>query len=165
MILGIRDADFLYLEGKNINLSNLFLTDYHDSEMMMASDNQCISTVLSEYTEFNSREHDDIFRKILQTIKFLGYFRWYNELGHDAEELQFKFNSLGLGDLFDGKQFSIDEKALIEKTIEHSPNSKIRDVDTIFNSVKQLYDDNHDLLQLCNGHDLMKIMASLCSSR
>ncbi len=36
-ILGIRDADFLHLEGKKETAENIFLTDFHDAEMMMIS--------------------------------------------------------------------------------------------------------------------------------
>ena len=165
LILGIRDADFIHLEGKKVELSNLFLTDYHDSEMMMASENQCISNIFFEHTKLKSQEHNNVFQKILQAIRFLGYFRWFNDLENESNGFQFNFNSLGLGDLFDKEHFKIDEKALIQKVIERSPNAKIKDVDVILGSIKQLFNDNHDLLQLCNGHDFMKIMSLLCSSR
>ncbi len=160
LIIGIRDADFLHLEGTKPPFPNLFLTDYHDYELMMACESQCHCPIFFEHTAINSNEHNTTFERLLNSIRFLGYFRWYNEI----EELEFKFRGLKVNELFNKRAFSIDEKMLIQRVIEHSPNAKIKNVETIFDSVQQLYDDNHDLLQVCNGHDFMKVMAHFCSS-
>jgi hypothetical protein len=160
LIIGIRDADFLHLEGQKPQFSNLFLTDYHDYELMMASESQCHCPIFFEHTKIASKEHNLIFEKLLNSIQFLGYFRWYNEI----ENLEFNFRGLGLNDLFDKRTFAIDDKTLIQTVITRSRDAKIKDVEQIFDSVQGLYDSQHDLFQVCNGHDFMKVMAILCSS-
>lgn len=160
LIIGIRDADFLHLEGKETAFQNLFLTDVHDYEIMMALESECYCPIFFEHTTIHPNEHNSTFEKLLNSIRFLGYFRWYNEI----ENLEFNFRGLKISELFNKRTLTIDERKLIQKTIEHSPNAKIKDVEQIFNSVQQLYNDNHDLLQICNGHDFMKTMAHFCSS-
>jgi hypothetical protein len=160
LFIGIRDADFLHLEGKKVELENLFLTDVHDYEIMMASESECHSSIFCEHTTLASHEHNPTIDKLLKAIRFLGYFRWYNEI----ENLEFNFKGLEINQLFDKRTFTINEKTLIEKVIERSPNAKNKDIDQVFDTVQQLYDDNHDLLQVCNGHDFMKVMAHFCSS-
>jgi hypothetical protein len=159
LIIGIRDADFLHLEGEKPQFSNLFLTDYHDYELMISSDYQCISSILNEYADFDSKEYEGMCNRILNSIRFLGYLRWYNEI----ENLEFNFRGLGLNDLFDKRTFAIDEKVLIQTVITRSRDAKIKDVEQIFDSVHGLHDSQHDLFQVCNGHDFMKVMAVLCS--
>jgi Protein of unknown function (DUF4435) len=160
LIIGIRDADFLHLEGEKQQFSNLFLTDYHDYELMMASESQCHCPIFFEHTKIASKEHNSTFEKLLNSIRFLGYFRWYNEI----ENLEFNFRGLGLNELFDKRTFAIDDKTLIQTVITRSRDAKIKDVEHIFDSVQGLYDSQHDLFQVCNGHDFMKVMAVLCSS-
>jgi Protein of unknown function (DUF4435) len=161
LIIGIRDADFLHLVGEKPQFSNLFLTDYHDYELMMSSDYQCISSILNEHTKLDSKECEGVFNRILNAIRFLGYLRWYN----DIENLEFNFRGLGINDLFDERSFTFDDKVLVETIITRSPNAKVKNVEQIFDSVQRLYNDSHDLFQVCNGHDFMKVMAILCSSR
>ena len=161
LIIGIRDADFLHLKGAKPQFSNLFLTDYHDYELMMASEIECHCPIFFEHTKIVSKDHNSTFEKLLNSIRFLGYFRWYNEI----ENLEFNFRGLGLNDLFDKKTFTIDDKVLIQTVINRSRDAKIKDVEQIFDAVKGLYDSQHDLCQVCNGHDFMKVMAILCSSR
>lgn len=160
LIIGIRDADFLHLQGEKPQFSNLFLTDYHDYELIMALESQCHCPIFFEHTTIASNDHNSTFDKLLNSIRFLGYFRWYNEI----ENLEFNFRGLGLNDLFDKRTFVIDDKTLIQKVITRSPDAKIKDVEQIFDSTQQLYNSNHDLFQVCNGHDFMKVMAILCSS-
>jgi hypothetical protein len=79
--------------------------------------------------------------------------------------LEFNFRGLGLNDLFDKRAFTIDNKALIQTVINRSRDVKIKDVEQIFDAVQGLNDSQHDLFQVCNGHDFMKVMAILCSSQ
>jgi hypothetical protein len=47
----------------------------------------------------------------------------------------------------------------IEKVILKSPNAKIKDSILLLSIIESLSEGNHELLQLCNGHDFMKITA------
>lgn len=154
-IIGIRDADFLHLENKKLNLPNLFLTDLHDMEMMMVASNQTFSAILYEFCNLSKEEHEITRKKLLESLRFISYFRWYNELN----TLEFSFEGVTLGDIFEPKSCVIDNQRCVDKIAQKSKNAKITDIDTIFNHVLALKDDNHDHFQLCNGHDFMQVLA------
>lgn len=103
LVFGIRDADFLHLEAKSSPLSNLFLTDYHDLEIMLINSDTAFSAVVYEFVPVEKQEnHADLRKKFLNALKFLSYLRWYNEMNNG--ELNFK--GLNLGDIFDVKKFN-----------------------------------------------------------
>jgi hypothetical protein len=160
LIFGIRDADFLILEGNKSPLSNLFLTDYHDLEMMLFNSETAFSAVIHEFVPIKNQEkHPDLKAKFLNALKFLSYLRWHNEINNG--ELNFK--GLNLGDIFDVKHFTIDRTLLLGKIQHLSPKIKV-DIDVISVEIEAMKKENHDALQLTNGHDLMKIMATYLSS-
>ena len=47
LVIGIRDADFIHLEGIAYAQSNVFLTDLHDLEMGLVSEDQVFSAIIS----------------------------------------------------------------------------------------------------------------------
>ncbi|GBC64137.1 DUF4435 domain-containing protein [Desulfonema ishimotonii] len=154
-ILGIRDADFLHLKGKKESAENIFLTDFHDSEMMIISCDKAFYSVISEY---ESEENDAIiFReKLLRSIAFISGLRWIN----DSEGLELNFNGLGFGVFYDGQTVVLDEKKCLYKVMKRSPKKKMNISEE---DVKSKIKDVSDLLNLCNGHDFQKAFA-LCVS-
>lgn len=160
-IIGIRDADFSHLEAKRPNSSNLFLTDVHDLEILIASCDEVFSSILSEYCDDDKRTHSKLKTKLLNAITFIGYCRWYNEINN----LEYSFDSGGYMDLFNPKTMQFDEKMFVERLIQRSPNAKVKDVETILMEIQKLTDINHDYMQVCNGHDFMKVIASYISSK
>jgi len=76
-ILGIRDADFLHLEGKKETVENIFLTDFHDAEMMIISCDNAYHGVVAEYLK-EEEEPYPLRKKILKSIAFIGGLRWIN---------------------------------------------------------------------------------------
>jgi hypothetical protein len=86
--------------------------------------------------------------------------RWFNE----KNNLEFNFSGITFGDVFDYKTLTIDKKALITKVINRSPNAKMKDLEAIHNEVTKLEKVDDNLLQLCNGHDFMKLLALYISS-
>jgi hypothetical protein len=160
LIMGIRDADFLHLEAKSSPLSNLFLTDYHDLETLLFNSDTAFSAVVHEFVPMKNQEkHVDLRVKFLNALKFLSYLRWYNEI--NKSELNFK--GLNLGDIFDVKHFTINTTFLLEK-VQHLSPKIVMDNAAISAEIEAIKSNNHDVLQLTNGHDLMKIMAIYLSS-
>lgn len=154
-IIGIRDADFAHLENQKPSLSNLFFTDYHDTEILMVASNATFSAILHEFCNLPQIEHEKIRQKLLETLRFIGYFRWYNELNN----LEFSFEGASLGDVFEPKTFAMNNQKYVEKVVEKSKNAKITDIGTILTEIEKLVNENHDNFQLCNGHDFMNILA------
>ncbi len=154
-ILGIRDADFLHLEEKKESAENIFLTDFHDSEMMVISCDNAFHAVAAEYA--GKAKNTSAFRKkLLKSIAFISGLRWIN----DAEVVELNFNGLGFGIFYDGKTIVLDEEKCLNEVMKRSPRKKkeISEED-----VRSKIKNVSDLLNLCNGHDFQKAFA-FCAS-
>jgi len=152
-IIGIRDADFLHLEGRDTAVEHIFLTDAHDAEMMLIACDHAYHAVITEYfpkTAAPARE------ALLRSLAFLGGLRWLNE----TERAELNFSGLGVGDFYDGEAMMLDESKCLTVVLKRSPNKQkdisLRDVHVKIEHVS-------DFFNLCNGHDIQKAFA-LCVS-
>ncbi len=154
-IIGIRDADFTHLEGKKEEAPNIFLTDFHDMEMMILATDKAYKSVM---TEFLTKETDiTSFRQnILKSISFIGGIRWINTI----EDLKLNFKNFGLGDFYNGEKRTLDKKKYLSAIMERSGNRQ-REVKN--KEVALKIEDIEDFFNLCNGHDFQKAFA-LCVS-
>nr|VFK50361.1 MAG: Protein of unknown function (DUF4435) [Candidatus Kentron sp. TUN]VFK51530.1 MAG: Protein of unknown function (DUF4435) [Candidatus Kentron sp. TUN]VFK55992.1 MAG: Protein of unknown function (DUF4435) [Candidatus Kentron sp. TUN] len=169
-ILGIRDADFLHLEGKTEIPENIFLTDYHDIEMMMISCDEVYRGVESQHLTRKKEDEDSaghgkfVFphkalssRKIiLNAISFMGGLRWIN----NTENLGLNFDDLGLGKFYDWNVHEnipvIQEDKYLNMIMQRSDSKKGRVSREEINLKRK---NMSDLLNLCNGHDFLKVFA------
>ena len=152
-VLGIRDADFLHLDGNKASPEHIFLTDAHDAEMMLIACDHAYRAVAAEY--FN-KAAAPAREKLLQSMAFLGGLRWLN----DAEQVELNFNGLGVGDFYDGKTTVLDEQKCLAVVLQRSPNKK---KNIAIDAVRVKIQLVSDFLNLCNGHDVQKAFA-LCVS-
>ncbi|MEZ4524992.1 MAG: DUF4435 domain-containing protein [Desulfobacterales bacterium] len=152
-VLGIRDADFLHLEGKRETGRNIFLTDFHDSEMMLLACDKAYHAVAAEYLR---KEKNPLLlrEKILKSIAFIGGVRWMN----NSENLELNFKGLGFGNFYDGKNLSLDEEKCLNEMMKRSPNTKR---EMLREEIRLKIKDVSYFLNLCNGHDFQKAFA-LC---
>ncbi len=155
LIIGIRDADFLHLENKTSIHPNIFFTDFHDMEMVMVSVEEVFSSILFEFTNLRQDEHQLIREHILKSISFIGYLKWLNEI----EKLEINFDGIDFDKLIDIQSFEIDKNKLINMALNQSPNAKERDISILLTKINSLINVSHNLYQLCNGHDFMKILS------
>ena len=154
LIVGIRDADFVHLGVKPYKKANVFLTDFHDMEMMLVSEDEVFSALIFEFTDLPKDKHSDMKNNIIVSIEQIGYLKWLNE----EENLEYKFEA-GFQDLISFVNFKIDFKQYFSRVLSKSPNAKITDKTIILDKMKVLKDTNPNLLQLCNGHDFMKAIS------
>jgi Protein of unknown function (DUF4435) len=159
--IGIRDADFMNVLDQTNTTQNLFLTDVHDLEMLICANDEVFSSILNELCPMVLANHRQLKTQLLKSLRFISYCRLYNELAN----LELTFKNVGFGDLFNPTTFEIDKTAFVEKLLEQSPNTRLTDVATIIDEAENLENPNHDLLQLCNGHDFIKVMALYISSQ
>jgi len=148
LVLGIRDADFIHIEKAPYNKANIFLTDVHDMEMMIFSEDELFSALISEHTHLAADQHLEIRDAILNSIKQIGYLMWLNEKG----DLKYNFN-IGFVDLLSFTNPHIDFRQYFSRLLNKSPNATIIDVTDVLNRIALLQQTNPDLFQLCNGHD------------
>lgn len=149
-IIGIRDADFCHLNQENIPL-NIFLTDYHDVEMMITQCDAAFHSVEKEYFK-QKKDKKNVRNIILNSIAFIGALRWLNNI----ENLELNFNKLGFGAFYNGESLALDETECLSEISHRSPNK--RKVVSI-NEIKALQSSIKDLPNLCNGHDFQKAFA------
>jgi hypothetical protein len=144
----------MHLESKKSLISVLFLTDTHDIETLMIKSDEVFESICNEFynDEFKVVE---LRNNILNAISFLGYLRWYNELNN----LELNFKHVGIDDFFDAQNLKIDKLKCIQNIVNRSPNCKCNNVEIILKDVHKLIKSEHDLFQICSGHDIANSMA------
>ena len=73
LVIGIRDADFMHLEGRTPAIGNLFLTDFHDLEMMMVHNVRVFDKVAAELLASYPNNHFRTREQLLIALKFISY--------------------------------------------------------------------------------------------
>lgn len=154
LIIGIRDADFVHLGATIYKKANVFLTDYHDMEMTLVSEDEVFSSILSLFYIFPKNKHSEIRNNIMLSIEQIGYLKWLNEI----EDLEYKFDA-GFQKLISFDNLKIDFEQYFDRVLSKSPNAKITDKTIILEKIRVLKATNPDQLQLCNGHDFIKAFA------
>lgn len=154
LIIGLRDADFIHLENQPYTKANMFLTDLHDMEMMLISEENVFSALIFEYTSLSQDKHSEVRNNILTSIEQISLLRWLNE----KENLEYKFEA-GFQDLISFVNLKIDFDQYFSRVISKSPNAKLIDISIVLQKLKDLKEINPDLFQLSNGHDFMKALS------
>ncbi len=143
--IGIRDADFYHLEGKKPSCELVFLTDTTCAETMCLKSDIVVNNIIIE-NDLNN-EVDEFRSSCLQRIKFIGYARWYN----------YK-NNLGLDFKFiNNTNIELAKENFVDKLLKCSPKVEVQKEELII-EIEKLIDEKHNLLQLCNGHDLVSVI-------
>ena len=151
-VIGIRDADFLHLENKSESVPFLYLTDYHDAELMMIASDRTLASLVAEYLNVNTYQPAVLREQILQSITFLGYVRWYNH----QRDGRLNFNKLALSNFLDVNTLSVQVEVCVREIHARSSDRRI-DIET--DVIQSMQTDGIDLLQLCNGHDFGRALA------
>lgn len=157
LIIGIRDADFIKLNQQPYNTPQMFLTDYHDIEIMLLADEEVFKDFLFEYTNLGASQHTQLKEDVFHTIRYIGYLQWLN----DQEDLRLKFES-GFVDLIKFDDKDIDLQKHTERVISKSGKKEELEPTTLINQIKELEQNNSniDMLQLTSGHDILKTLAA-----
>jgi len=150
-VLGILDADFIRLDDKTVTDDNIFLSDFHDAEMMIIACDNAFNAIMREYIT-NGKAFNSLRQKLLQSISFIGGLRWIN----DADNLKLNFKNMGFGGFYNGERCCLEEDTFLREVMNRSPNKK-RTVST--KEVKNKIKNVSDFFNLCNGHDFQKVFA------
>jgi hypothetical protein len=168
-VIGIIDADFRRIDNEDIKSNNLFMTDGHDCEMMSIN-SQAWESVFDFYID---RKRCDIFEK-KHKITFKEYlFNLSREIGllrylSKKENLGLKFRTFAKD-----KVIFIDYEKFIDKSdLKLNIDTMIKVVENkskkqnLFKNkseldikLKELRENEYDLLEFCNGHDILNIFS------
>lgn len=158
LCLGICDADFEHLKNPKTTFHpHLFLTDFHDIEMMLANSDKVFCHVVSVLT---GQEKDDIIanqlkQRLLDTLRFIGCLRWANELN----QWELNFAGVAFKELANFTTFSIDKQQYLQRVLSKSTNAQNKDIQNIIETIENLIKTIQlDDFQICNGHNFMDIL-------
>ncbi len=151
LVIGIRDADFIHLRVKPYTKQNMFLTDLHDMEMILVSEDDVFSAFMFEYSNFSKDEHTEIRNNIISTIEQISLLKYLNY----KENLGFEIKS-GFQDLISFEKFEIDFNNFFSRILSKSQNALEKDISIILQKLNSIKDIKPEPFQVCNGHDFMK---------
>lgn len=143
-IIGIKDADFDTLNHKEYHLTNLFLTDYHDAEMLELSSNDVLTYIWNKYAP-SCLMPNNILLSICSELLPLSMLKWYN-IDHG---LHIKFDNVKIGSSFYNGVFDYDEYE--NKLFSRPENNDKKPCEADL----QIWSDSNspNLMQVTNGHD------------
>ncbi len=167
-VIGIIDADFKRLTNYT-SPPQVFLTDYHDTEMMLAH-SEAWSHVLNQYADpkkchsFEQKNTQSILQYLLELAKPIALLRYLKET--KGIRLVFKRQKKEVYEYLDYKSFvdattlQLNETKLLKAVEDKSelPNFFKNDPSHLeyLNTLKQ---QDIDLKEWCNGHDLMNLLS------
>jgi hypothetical protein len=151
---GICDADFRHITGNYSALSNLFLTDYHDIEMMMLNDNQ---TAANAFVEYRLQGNGiDIVQDAINGSIFAGYARWYN----DTNVIELKFKNFSILPYYNISTKVFNQTLFLNELNTRSPNKITAISLSLINDFTRA-NTTTDFLNLCNGHDVITLIVAM----
>ena len=179
-IIGIIDADFRRLKDNETKLpDHVFLTDGHDAEIMLLH-SPAFGKVLQEYShpeidtdkqpttrlaKFEAKKGQPILKILLEAAKPLGVLRLVNDKNKIG--LQFKrqkdngFEYLDKAKFIETKSLAYNWESIL-KALENFNSKinhfKVKGADAKAEAEAHLNTDI-DLAELCNGHDVIQILA------
>lgn len=167
--VGIIDSDFKKILKITENLNGLFITDDHDIEVMIIK-TKALENVLNVYCsktkikEFEKKRGTTIREALLSLGKEIGYLKLANkiyDLGlvfkpKNAEGNQIRYNKFTCEKTFN----FLGSESMIQTIINYSRNrdTTLKEKNTIEEKFTEVSEQELDLMQLTNGHDLSNFL-------
>lgn len=167
-VIGIIDADFRRITGNFLTEKNIFMTDFHDTEMMTIFSESWDHIIYREadtekLADFEQKKHFKDF--LLELIKPLSCLRLLNETENlglifkkaNKENQEFKYIEYKL---FVNEKLEFDFKNLLKAVENRSekPNY-FKNNPQIMQKLTDLQTKIFDLKEISNGHDFMNVLA------
>lgn len=168
--IGIIDADFRRITQPVTELENLFLTDFHDTEIMSIY-SEAWENVLNSYMDkilfedFEKQISIDFRTYLMEIAKPIGVLRLLNE----EENLGLKFKTrkkdntydfIDYQNFTDSKTLKIDIDKLL-KTVENKSMNLdfFKKNPVLYEKYKTKLEEEFDLKELNNGHDILNLLS------
>ena len=162
-IFGIKDADFDNLEDIRYEHINLFLTDCADMEIQMI-ESLAFESLVNEYAHQNCYHEflNNLKDKLYSETLIMGYLRWFNEKKFKEEKSYLlRFKGLNFNHFIEVSKcnITINREKFFSELIKHSHSDLSND--DLLDSIENLKAISDNYLQICNGHDITKLLTYL----
>ena len=118
-VIGIRDADFMRLKKEKVP-TNIFLTDFHDVEMMIIFSDESFKSIIAEYFSEKLNFFTELREEILTNLRYISIIKLHN----DINNLEFNFKGSNISNFYDININKLDEDKYIEHINQKSPNKR-----------------------------------------
>lgn len=158
-VLAIVDTDFDVMEGRAPASPNLLRTDTHDVETMMLA-SPALEHVLNEHGEaeqietFEASSAMSVRQHLLAVAETFGYLRWHAS----REQLSWRFEAFPFERVLHRKTWQLLASQVLGELQGHS-GAGVLDSETINQALEALRARAPDIWQLCNGHDMVAMLA------
>lgn len=167
-VIGIIDSDFRIINAEAFNENPIYLSDYHDIEVMVFYSNT-FSDVLNSYNVSQKlisiwKSYEEFKNHVFELAKTIGYVKLINN--RNGYNIKFKPDKpegrhLDYSHFIDIKTLKyLGNKSLVESILKYeNQQAKLQiTAEKLLQDIENLNKDL-DTLHLCNGHDLMQIIA------
>ncbi len=160
--LGIKDADYDVLNCTSNPYPNLFLTDKHDLETMMISE-ETLEGIMKEYLRYEDMKRDRIeldaqalLQEVTERLRPLSYFRWFN----DVSGSKLSFGSLKLSTMLKkDATLSYDCCLLFIQIL--NPGVSSFPTSSMLTDFENAHSEHIDIFHLLRGHDVCEMICLL----
>lgn len=152
-LIGIKDSDFDKLLGKSNPIDNLFLTDYHDWEIMSCTD----AMEKRLHVEYKIPNNISIINDVMIDIVNLSFIRLANDINVRSGTWSdgISFIRIDYPNIYDGKN-PVDLSNCLTRIHNSCKNNALPKFPTAddINELKSHYPD-YEIKQITQGHDFM----------
>lgn len=176
-VFGIIDADFKRIEKIEPTDDNLFLTDYHDTEMMLIESDAwnhvlhhyadtSISTkkTVSKLDAFEQKKGEPIKETLLKLATQIAYIRLFDKrfkppLTFRIQKKKGKYEYIDYHKFVDPKTLNLNQKKLLKIVENKSSKPNFFAKSPNKERLETIQQEVFDVLEFCNGHDVCNLLS------
>jgi 5S rRNA maturation endonuclease (ribonuclease M5) len=168
-VIGIIDADFRHYICEELFSKNIFITDFHDVEMMTIASpawNEVVNyhsqkTKLSKFQKKYSKSLRDYIIEMSRSIACVRFLNSQKKLGLVFKTLsKDKYIFIDYSKFIDNDKFCVEFEKLLEIVENKSQKQNFfKNNPTLYKELIEIYKKDYNLLYFCNGHDVINILA------
>jgi len=157
-VLGVADADFDHIEGREPPFANLYYTDWHDAECMMLR-GAALDRIISQFTSRDKLSSwcdsygRDVRQHLLVHSASVGFLLWHS----NKNGLGLSFDNLEAKEYFDRKSLVVDVAKLVKHVKNKSSRHDLPD-DELIEGIYERQTLREDLWQIVRGHDVIDVL-------
>jgi hypothetical protein len=160
-VLGLVDADFDRLHGRNLGHANVCVTDLHDIDLMMMTMSEGVHRLVRQYCDtekhaaFLQRANKPHLLSVaIESAFIIGILRWAS----DSSRLYLNFDKIDFSTFIDPNSLVTLKSDLIRevvgktKSCRHSP-------EYLSGEMNRLVQRKPNLMQVVQGHDVAEVLS------